>query len=520
MTTSVPVTPPRLSSTSVRRVPPESTRSTRLDAPSGWQVERHAARTGAWCGGEEMSALETVLWRTDSDRATLCSPLLAIEQLDTVPDWERLIAAHQELVQFAPRLRQRVVEAPLGLGTPLWSLDPDFDLRFHVWRACLPSGAGWPELLEFAARLAMRPFDRARPPWEAVLYEGLPGGKSAYLLKMHHSLTDGLGAAQLLDQLHARDRELCPTPSGPAASPSGPAPAGSQANPLGVLAHQVRADVGAVPALLKTAGSSALGALTNPAGTLRWATRYGSSLRRVLSPLAADSSPLLADRGSAWRFAALDVPLRELRAAARAGGGTLHDAYLAALLGGYRRYHAALGRPVEAIPVAIPISVRRPGDPGGGNRITGARFSAPMGTVDPRARIGQVRDLILAARSEPAIDTMSLVFPTLARLPGQLSTQLVCSITKANDLQASFVPGSRTDRYLAGAQVERVYPYAPRPGCPAMITLVTHRDVGCVGVNFDPVSFTEPELFVDCLLEGFTEVLELAAGAARPTARV
>ena len=206
MTTSVPVTPPRLSSNSVRRVPPETTRSTRLDAPSGRQVERHAARTGAWCGGDEMSALETVLWRTDSDRATLCSPLLAIEQLDTVPDWERLIAAHQELVQFAPRLQQRVVEAPLGLGTPLWSLDPDFDLRFHVWRACLPSGAGWPELLEFAARLAMRPFDRARPPWEAVLYEGLPGGKSAYLLKMHHSLTDGLGAAQLLDQLHARDR--------------------------------------------------------------------------------------------------------------------------------------------------------------------------------------------------------------------------------------------------------------------------------------------------------------------------
>jgi len=396
-------------------------------------------------------------------------------------------------------------------------VDPDFDLRGHVWRACLPSGAGWPELLEAAARLAMRPFDRARPPWEAVLYEGLPGGRSAYLLKMHHSLTDGLGAAQLLDRLHSRDCELTPTPSSP---PAAPASVGSQASPLGVLAHQVRTDVGSVPELLRTAGVGALGALTNPAGTLRWATRYGSSLRRVLSPLAADSSPLLADRGSAWRFAALDVPLRELRAAARAGGGTLHDAYLAALLGGYRRYHAALGRPVEAIPVAIPISVRRPGDPQGGNRITGARFSAPMGTVDPRARIGQIRDLILAARSEPAIDSVGLVFPALARLPGQLSTQLVCSMAKANDLQASFVPGGRTDRYLAGARVERVYPFAPRPGCPAMITLVTHQDVGCVGVNFDPVSFTEPELFIHCLLEGFTEVLELAPGAATATARV
>jgi len=33
-----------------------------------------------------MSAFETVLWRADADRA-MRSPLLAIEQLDSVPDW-------------------------------------------------------------------------------------------------------------------------------------------------------------------------------------------------------------------------------------------------------------------------------------------------------------------------------------------------------------------------------------------------------------------------------------------------
>jgi WS/DGAT/MGAT family acyltransferase len=547
MTTSVPVARPKPSRNRARRVPPRSggvaaaathtAGSTtevatgvepgadlaglgaRVDAPPVRQIERRAPReigrtASEWCQSDEMSAFETVLWRADADRA-MRSPLLAIEQLDSVPDWERLTQAHESLVRFAPRLRQRVVEAPLGLGTPRWSVDPHFDLRLHVWRARLPDGAGWPELLESAARLAMSAFDRTRPPWEAVLYEGLPGGKAAYLLKMHHSLTDGLGAAQLLDQLHSRDREPVRT----LADPTPPSPPSSWASPLGVIAHQVRSDVSSVPALLMTAGSGALGALSNPAAALRSATRYGSSLRRMLSPLAADSSPLLAERGPAWRFAALDVPLKDLRAAARPAGGTLHDAYLASLLGGYRRYHAALGRHMESIPVAIPISVRRPGDPGGGNRITGARFSAPIGTVDPRARIEQVRQLVLAARSEPAIDSMGLVFPTLARLPGQLSTQLVCSVTKSNDLQASFVPGTRTDRYLAGAHVERVYPYAPRPGCPAMITLVTHRDMGCVGVNFDPASFTEPELFVRCLLEGFTEVLALAPGSASPTAR-
>jgi hypothetical protein len=117
------------------------------------------------------------------------------------------------------------------------------------------------------------------------------------------------------------------------------------------------------------------------------------------------------------------------------------------------------------------------------------------------------------------LETIGLMFPTLARLPAALSTQLVGSVTRANDLQASFVPGVRSDRFLAGTRVERVYPFAPRPGCPAMITLVTHQDVGCVGVNFDPASFTRPELFVRCLLDGFTEVLGLHPAAAAPLAR-
>jgi hypothetical protein len=169
--------------------------------------------------------------------------------------------------------------------------------------------------------------------------------------------------------------------------------------------------------------------------------------------------------------------------------------------------------------MAMPISVRRPGDPGGGNRITGARFGAPVGVADPKARIARIRALTLAVRGEPALGSIGLMSTGLARLPGQVSTQIVAAMTKANDLQASFLPGPRDSRYLAGARLERVYPYAPLPGCPAMITLVTHRDVACVGVNFDPVAFTEPELFTDCLLEGFAEVLALHCPSARPIAR-
>jgi len=66
------------------------------------------------------------------------------------------------------RFRQRVVERRSGWPHPV-DRRPDFDLRFHVRRANLPAGGGWPALLEAAAQVAMTPFDRTRPPWEAVL---------------------------------------------------------------------------------------------------------------------------------------------------------------------------------------------------------------------------------------------------------------------------------------------------------------------------------------------------------------
>jgi diacylglycerol O-acyltransferase len=97
--------------------------------------------------------------------------------------------------------------------------------------------------------------------------------------------------------------------------------------------------------------------------------------------------------------------------------------------------------------------------------------------------------------------------------------QLAGPMTKGNDLQASNVPGIRGELFLAGARIERMYPYAPLPGCAAMITLVSHGEVGCVGVNFDAASFTDPELFVQCLLDGFAEVLALSGGTGRPVAR-
>ena len=130
-----------------------------------------------WGISDELTPLETLMWRADTDRA-MRSAVMAVELLDCQPDWNRLLDAHEWATRMVPRLCDRVFE-PFGFaGAPMWVRDQDFDLRYHLRRCRLGGDGSWAELLTTAAQLAMTPFDRTRPPWEAVLVEGLPEGGS------------------------------------------------------------------------------------------------------------------------------------------------------------------------------------------------------------------------------------------------------------------------------------------------------------------------------------------------------
>jgi WS/DGAT/MGAT family acyltransferase len=460
-----------------------------------------------------MNALEALMWRAEADprlRSTIC----ALEELDTTPDWERFLAAHEWATRLVPRFRQRVVEPALNLGMPAWVVDPDFDLHYHVRRVRLPEGAGFGDVLAAAEQVAMTPFDRVRALWEAVLFEGLPDGRAAYLLKLHHTLTDGMGGVQLLSQVHSRTRE----PNAGKPQPMPPVPESTARSEA--LARQLARDARGLPGVWARGAGGALRALAQPGRAGRDALRFGASLQRVLGDSGAEGSPLLRARSLSFRWQAFDVPFADLRAASKAAGGSLNDAFLAGLLGGFRIYHEELGRPVERIPIAIPLSVRREGDAEGGNRIAGARLAAPVDIADPAERIAAIGAIVRSARGEPALEALGFVAPALSRLPGPLISQLAGGMTKANDLQASNVPGIRGEEvYLAGARIDRVYGFGPLPGCASMVTLISHND-GCgIGVNLDPAAITEPERFARCLQDGFGEVLSLAGTGASLTRR-
>ncbi len=145
----------------------------------------------------------------------------------------------------------------------------------------------------------------------------------------------------------------------------------------------------------------------------------------------------------------------------------------------------------------------------GGNKFAGAQYAAPLDEPDPVERIRHVQRFVRNTRSEPALDIVIRMMPIVSRLPLAAITAFTADFVRAQDAQVSNVPGMREPVYMAGAEVTRMYPYAPVPGCGMMITMISHNGTCCIGINSDRGAGTEPELLTDCLREGLEEIIAL-----------
>src|SRR5438874_2738011 len=298
------------------------------------------------------------------------------------------------------RMRQKVVIPPLPATPPRWVVDPDFDLDYHLRRVALPAPGTLRQLLDLAELTLQSPLDTSRALWEAVYVEGLEGGRSALLTKLSHAITDGLGGIALFEQVYDTERNPEPRPMPPV-----PVPRDVSGGDL------LRDSIRQLPETTFAAGRKLLGRvagtaarlITQPGATVTEAVGFADSARRVLSPPPAEPSPLLRRRSLVSRTVVLELPLADLRAAAKAFGASVNDAYLAALCGGLGRYHEVLGVPVDAIPLALPVSLRGADDPASGNRFAGATIAAQGRESDPVERMRPVRAPVLERRREVAV---------------------------------------------------------------------------------------------------------------------
>jgi diacylglycerol O-acyltransferase len=454
--------------------------------------------------GAQLRGWDAATFRTASGDPRMRSTVVALAVLDGTPDWQRLRSRLERLTHFVPTLRMRPLYGLFGLSAPRLAIDPDFDIDVHVHRYRLPEGSGWEDLLADVRRMSLADFDRNRALWEAVLIEGLPGGESAFALKLHHSIADG--QATVMIGLSLFELGLEPNPDDP---PTPEVPDGEDVSLLDIARANVEDNLSrfrtSTEGLVRAGGHIALQALNDPGGALDVVRQTVGSISKAVSVPEAPLSPLWQERGTTYHFGAFDFPFAGLKHAAKSRGFSVNDAFMAAVTSGVDRYHQRYGASVSELRINVPISLR--GDAGdrsaqASNAVAIARFELPVEGLDLEARMATAHELVDTWRNAPA---MRMADP-LADVSWLVPVPVLAHAAQTSDITTSNVPGPPIPLYLAGAQMVSAFPLVATIGAAVNVTMVTYNGAACIGISTDDRSIRNHRELIEDLRWGFEMV--------------
>ena len=458
-----------------------------------------------------MASFDAVMFGIEGD-PLLRSVITVVALLDQEPDRAVVRERAERMTRMYPKLRQRAVGNPISIAPPRWETDPNFDFDYHIrWRRLPQAMSSMAGVLDYAERMNEQDFDRSRPLWECAVLTDLDDGRAAVLMKIHHSITDGMGGmamSAVLFDLTRVPADLGPMPSAPIARP---------ANMLGRIRQGIEYEARQVLGELSTATDYAVSAVktavNDPLGSTLAAAEFTASAVKMLAPQGAPLSPLMTGRSLSVKFTIVEVPLPDLKAAARATASSLNVAFMAAVVGGLREYHRQAGCELESIRVNMPISVRTEDDDAGGNRWVPARFVIPTDADDAAERIRDLLPVLREAQQDPALSMSDIVYRLLTVLPRPVTTVLAGSLMKGVDVAATNVPGPPVEVYMAGAKVTMLVPFAPKAGAAVNIGLMSYAGRVYLGINCDPAAVDDPDALTDCVRAAMAEVVALGKPA-------
>jgi len=454
-----------------------------------------------------MSDSDALMWNIEKD-PLLRSTIVTVLFFDSTPDWDTLVSRIERGSWLIPRMRQRVATPLLRIGPPHWSGDPHFDLMYHLRRVkvCEPTDDA---VLDLARTAAMAGFDRARPLWEYTLVEGLADGRAAMVMKVHHSMTDGVGGMKLLLMLFDFERD--PADPGPLDQVEAIPTFTAGDLVLKSLGHRRRRAVGMVRRAAHDVWAGAGALAHHPQETIGHAAVVGGSIARYLAPATTPHSHAMSARTMARSLGTFDVSLDDLKRAGKAVGGSLNDAFVAGVVGGLAQYHEFHGEHVDDLRMVMPINLRETGAALGGNHFTPARFLVPLTIKDPAERMVELGRLARVMRDEPAVALTDALSGILNQLPTTLTTALFGSMLKGADFVTSNVPGAPFPIYSGGAELQRMYAFGPLSGAAMNATLLSHCGTCCIGVNLDAVAVPDRDVMLGALEQSFADVIAVGA---------
>ncbi len=478
---------------------------------------------------DRLSSFDTSFLANERDNAHMAIGAVLVFDGPPPAQAEFLAQIRSRLHQL-PRLRQRLLTPPLGLGTPFWVDDATFDVHRHVSRATLPAPGGDAELRALAGELYAPPLDRRKPLWELTLVDGFAEERFAVVYKTHHAMADGISAVDIGMLLFDVEPSAAPPgeeqPWRPLRSPSS----------AGLAVHAATGMIATLRRLARWLGR----ATHDPADASRragdgliglWEVTW--NLLRPAPRVPINPAGVGPHRDFAW--ATFDLP--EFKRIKNALGGTVNDVLLAVAAGALRAWFTEQDpsfcnpqgdkrKGALELKALVPVSIRTVDEHGElGNKLTAMRGPLPIGLADPVARLATISAAMddLKASKQPlgaeAIWGLNDWFRDFAPPVLLGPTAAINFSTRLFNLLLTNFPGPQIPFYALGRELVAIHPVgflAHRHGL--AIAILSYNGRVSFGLLADPDSVPGVERLAAHLEAAVAELSAAASEAPPPLA--
>ncbi len=295
----------------------------------------------------------------------------------------------------------------------------------------------------------------------------------------------------------------------------------------GAITSEVQQITHLIRSLPETAGSlgSAAGRMAARSALISGRKAIGSL---GLAPRMALNEPVTAARA----FAAVTLPLPELKALGKAHEATLNDVVLWLCSTAMREHYAAKGElPKKSMVAAVPVSLRAKGDTSADNQASMTLLSLGTNVADARKRLAHIKAATKSMKS--TLSKVKNVLPTdfpsigmswLTEAASAVYRRATESdkIPSVANVAISNVPGPPVPLYLAGARMLTNYPCSiVTHGMGLNITVQSYDQSLDFGLMADAKAMPDVRKLADAVADAFDTLRTLPlhdddVPAARP----
>jgi len=342
-----------------------------------------------------------------------------------------------------PQLRRRLhFPGPLG-GNALWVDDREFAIQHHVHETAVEPPGSEVQLMDAAARIYGQLIDRSHPLWELWFLTGVSDGRVGVLLKLHHSVADGMAAMTIISSLFDFEPDA-PDPGFEqwAAQPVPPAwslVAGNLAGKLGAAAR-------------------AAWMLAHPIRLVRGAGARMRLAREAFGQTSAPHTSLNQVVRSGRRIRYLRMDLGTMKMAAHVHETKVNDVVLDLWAGGLRelmRHRGEITAGVELV-ANMPVSLRSAaGSRGIDNEFGILALPLPVWEPDVQRRLDLIIRTTHKARSEQHAAAIAGFLAAASAMP---FAKFFTSHQHSVNVKVTNVAGPPVPVYVLGARILDIVP--------------------------------------------------------------